>query len=85
MKTLEWLWKDSTTGKSSSTKIIQVLIVLGIVALCVVWAIQGDLTFDKGKDFVMWIFGIQTAGNVGTRGVKAYTNTHQEPQKAIEG
>lgn len=89
MQALDWLWKDSTTGKSSSTKIIQVLMCLGVIGLCVYWAIDGQLTFEKGKEFVLWLFGMQTAGNAATRGVKAYNHTHpaaptETPQEPSE-
>lgn len=73
MKAIDWIFKDSTTGKVSSTKIIQVVIALGVVALCIIWAVQGQLTFEAGREFVLWLFGIQTTNNLGSRGIKAYT------------
>jgi hypothetical protein len=83
----EWMWKDSATGKTSSTKITQVVVVFGVVILCIIWAIQGDLTFAKGKDFVMWMFGIQTTNNLGSRGIKAWTlgsQSKEEPERQKE-
>lgn len=68
----QWLWKDSMTDKTSSTKVIQMIIVLGVVACCVWWAFDGQLTFEEAKWWVLSVFGVERGGNAMTRGVKAY-------------
>lgn len=65
---LAWAFRDSTTGKASSTKIVHVLIALGAVIVFVIWAVQGVLA----PEHVLWLLGIETANNVGVRRVKAH-------------
>lgn len=79
---LAWAFRDSTTGKASSTKIISVLFALLVVALCLIWAIQGDLTFDKAQDFLWKMFATERAGNIGIRGVKAYQSSGADSSDA---
>ncbi len=81
----EWIWKDSDTGKTSSTKVIQCAVVFGLIALILFWAWDGQLTFEAAKDWVLWLYGVEKGGNVGVRAVKAYgrkDNPDDEPSSS---
>lgn len=74
------LFKDSTTGKTSSTKIMQTIMLVGVIIVCVIWAINGTLT----PDTVTTLFMTERGANILTRGVKAYNSTHDTTTQGDE-